>query len=291
MAQVHSPITFQDDGGLPQARPNSSVYSNLQLRPGQLDAANLQPQFAPNSPDHPIMSGDLGQDIFNIPTFVQSPNPYNGYVWDPTHPLTVAQKVQFERLGYRYPVPRDPFPIISPAVQEAETNASTNSSYCECGPGCNCLFCAVHPYNDATRARVQDLTQIMVADDYWSLNHLSPPQSGHGVAPTDGTSIASGMGQDYPQLDDVSFPSATLGLMDTPISDPALQPTVDEGAPNDNGGHSNQILSRTMQASEYINLEYRVSASCTAVPGTCLCGSDCGCLGCLTHQGHNQLPN
>ena len=62
----------------------------------------------------------------------------------------------------------------------AALNALSNSSDCQCGPGCNCVYCAAHPYNPATRARVQELGQIIESDFSRHPHPDSLPQWGYG---------------------------------------------------------------------------------------------------------------
>lgn len=291
VARAHSPITVQGYRLPQEGRPNSNVYSNLGSPPGQLDATNLQPQFAPYRTYQPVTNGDHGEDTRDMSPFIQSPDPNTQDTVDPRYPRTLAQKLYFESRGYRYPEPRDPYATISAAGPSAELNASTNSSNCQCGPGCNCVYCSAHPYNAATRERVQDLTQIMAMDNYWSSNHVNPPQSGYGDASTNGTNVEPVMEQVYPPRDQGSIPSAAFGWTNAPFQGPALPPTSDQQASSGNGDLSNEFAPRTMRNSEYFNLEYPVNSNCTDATGTCLCGSDCRCLGCLTHQGHVELPN
>ena len=288
--QARSPIAVQGQGLTQQVDPDSFVYSNLPLRPGQLNPANFQPQFATHAPYQPVMNGDHGQQSPNISRFVQSPDPDTRHEADPANPMTLARELHFQPLGYQYPEPHDPFPITSDAVPSAEWNALTDSQNCRCGSGCDCVFCRVHPYNAATRERVQDLTQIMARDNYWPLNHSTQPQS----VPTNGTNIEPVMSQGYPPLAEEPLPSAAsaaIGWINSPIQGPAPQPTFEEEASADEGDHSDELSPRTMRNSAYWTLEYTVSSNCTDATGTCRCGSDCGCLGCLTHQGHNGPPN
>ena len=287
VAQADSPITVQGDGLPPHARLNSNASSDLQLGQGLLNAA----QFASDSLHQPVVNGNLTQGTHNVSTFVQSYDPTNQYEMNPSRPMTLAQRLHFEGLGFRYPVPHDPFPMIDPALQEAERNALTNSSNCGCGPGCNCVFCAAHPYNEATISRVQELTQIMEADDYWSVNHVSPPQSGSGGAPTNGTNIESETEPEHPQPDEGYSSPETFAWTNTPVQDPALQPTFEEGVSLENGGHSSDSPFRMMRSSDYVNIEYVVHGNCTDRTGRCQCGRNCRCSGCLTHQGHTGLPN
>lgn len=290
--QARSPTTVQGEGLTQQVDPESFVYSNLPLRPGQLNPAYIQPQFAPHAPYQPVMNGDHGQQSPNISGFIQSPDPDTRHETDPAYPMTLAHELRFQPLGYQYPEPRDPFPITSDAVPSAEWTALTNSQDCQCGSGCDCVFCRVHPYNTATIERVQDLTQIMARDNYWSLNHSTQPQS----VPTNGTNIEPVMSQGYPPLAEEPLPSASaasagVGWLNTPIQGPAPQPTFEEEASADDGDHSDEFSPRTMRNRGYFLMEYPVSSNCTDATGTCRCGSDCRCLGCLTHQGHSGLSD
>lgn len=288
VAQVHSPTTVQGDDHPQQIHPDINVYSNLQFRPGHLDPASLQPQFAPYSPYQPVMNGNHGEGMHSMSSFIQ-PNPSIQYEEGPVRPLTLTQALHFEALGYRYPEPYDASRMISPPVQSPELNAATNSSSCMCGPGCNCVFCVYHPYNDATRERVQDLGRIMSMDNYW--DHVSPPPPGYTGPLTNGTNVESAMGQGYTPLDEGYFPSAASGWTNAPTPGPEYQPTLHEGTFFENGDHSNEVPAPTMQNFGYYTMEYPAYSNCTDATGTCLCGSDCTCSGCLTHLGHTGLPN
>jgi hypothetical protein len=55
---------------------------------------------------------------------------------------------------------------------------------------------------------------------------------------------------------------------------------------------SHQLNQQLMHPSEYYTLEYPVGipSACSDVTGSCQCGNDCSCVGCLTHSGHNGVP-
>ena len=291
VTQTESPTTVQGDD-LPQQIPSElDVYSNLQSGPGQLDHTDLQRHYVPYTPHHPPFDGNHGQETRNISTFLQSPNPDTRYEADSAHPMTMAQQSHHERSDYHYSESSDSYSIISPGVPSAELNALTSSHNCLCGPNCDCPFCAAHPYNDATRARVQDLNNIIAMDNHWACNHSSRPQSGYGDAPRNGTNIESGMGQGYPPLNEDSLPSATFGSTNTPIQDHALQPTFNEEGSVDNGNHSRGFSHPTMRNSGYFTIEYSEYSNGTEAVETCTCGNDGRCDRCIAHQGHNGLPN
>ena len=288
VAEVHSPTMVQSDDRPQQIYSDIEMFSNLHLGPGNLDPASLQPQFAPYGPYQPVMNGYHGEGMHSMSSFMQ-PTPSIQYEEGPACPMTLAQALQFESQGLSYPDPCDPSRMVDVAARSPELNALTNSSSCMCGPGCNCVFCVSHPYNDATIERVQDLNRIMSMDNYW--DHMSPQQSGYADAPTNGTNVESVMGQGYAPLDEEYLPSAASGWTNAPTPVLEHQPTLNEGTSFETGDHFNEVPARTLQNSGYYTMEYPVYSNCTDATGTCLCGIDCTCSGCLTHLGHNGLPN
>lgn len=286
-AQFHSPVTVQGDGLTPQIGLGINIYSNVQSRPGHLDAANLQPQSAPYLPYQSFMNDSHGGGTLSMAPSMQ-PNP-DIQVECLACPRTLTQAAHFESIGQRYPDPRNPSRSIDLPVQSAEMTALPDSSSCVCGPGCNCVFCTVHPYNPATRARMQNLGEYIATNNIW--NHTSPRQSGYAVTPTNGTNMDSVLGQGYPPLDEASFPSAASGWTNAPIQGAGLQPTFDERASVENGDHSNGNPHRLMRNSDYYTIPYPMYPNCTDATGTCLCRKNCTCRGCVCHLGHNGLPN
>ncbi len=283
-AQFYSPVTVQGDSLTPQTGLGINIYSNVQSRPGHLDAGNLQPQPAPYLPYQSFMNGSPGGGTLSTALSMQ-PNP-NIQPECLAYPRTLTHAARFESIGQRYPDPRNPSRSIDVPVQSAELNALPDSSGCACGPGCNCVFCKVHPYNPATRAHMQNLGEYIATNNVW--NPLSPRQSGYAITPTNGTNRESVSGQGYPPLGETSFPSAASGRTNGLIQGAGLQPTFDERASVENGDHSNGNPHGPMR---YI-IPYTIyPPNCTDATGTCLCGHNCTCMGCAYHMGHNGLPN
>lgn len=281
--QVQSQSVAQPRLPTPSFSPDINPYSsNLQLPPAQL-------QFPLYSPDQPAMNDIHGQHTPDISTFTNPPN--TSYGLDPPHPLTMAQSSPFGPLGYQYPGPDDSFPIISAGEPSAEANALTDSQNCLCGPGCDCAYCATHPYNDATRERVQDLNRILADDGYSSRHLFVQPQPEYVAASTNGTSTEPVMAQELLPPDEESFRPALSDWMSSQLQSSASEPPIDGNTSVDNGDHSNGFSPERMRNSGYFTVEYPVNSSLTDATGTCLCGSDSRCLGCLTHQGQSGLPN
>ena len=106
----------------------------------------------------------------------------------------MAQGHLLGRLGYQDLRPDDSVPIINAAEPPAKLNGWIQN--CQCGPECSCVFCPTHPYNDATRQRIQELDGI-VKDDDDLYTDLDPQQSGDVAAYTNNTSIVPEMAQGF----------------------------------------------------------------------------------------------
>lgn len=275
---AHSPITLQSNEFPQQVRPDDLLDPNLPPPSEKLGTANLQPPYPTLNPYQHVMNGNHGQEHPNVLTMAQSPI-YPGDL------ALLAQPLQYEQSEYKYPEPGDA------AGPSAESNAMTSPPNCQCGPGCNCVYCVIHPYNSATRERVQDLTRFMTTDAYWSHNSVSRPHSGYGGASTNDTSMESVMGQGYSPPGNEPFPSPASGWTNATVQSPVPQSTSNQDPFVNNGDHSNQFSSRPMLSSGYYVVPYPANSHCTNTTGTCLCHRECRCLGCLSHEGHNADVN
>ena len=308
LGQSHSLATMQGLGIPQQVTPDSSVYPDLALQPVQPDAVPFQSQFSPLTSYPPVVNVSNGQEGHSISTatLTPPPDPDIQYGANPAQFMTGHQPGQLQQMGYHYPETHGTYPMYNPAVlPSTEYDALRDSQNCSCGTGCNCAYCRVHPLNQATRARVQDLSELLARDNYQDeIPHVDPqvsqPQSGtEGVLTngtltngtlTNGTNMESEIGHGYlPPVDEV-FSSSPLGWIEEPTQSPALQPTFDEGESVDSDNLANEFLTHRMRDSDYYTMAYPVNGDCTDATGSCLCGSDCTCLGCLTHQGHIGLP-
>lgn len=159
-----------------------------------------------------------------------------------------------------------------------------SSNNCNCGDDCQCLGCATHPFNNTTRQHVREMGALVSLDgedpNLEVLNGYQP-----SVLPSQsGTSLA-----------DYSF--AGIGNpIDTGVQQNAMQRYSEQAAnPDLSNGYSSPAGyasgRQLMAPSEYYTLEYSVGLpnSCTDMTGSCQCGSDCSCVGCLTHSGHNGI--
>ncbi|KAF3398526.1 Protein GRISEA [Penicillium rolfsii] len=155
---------------------------------------------------------------------------------------------------------------------------------CSCGDDCQCLGCAAHPFNNTTRQHVQEMGVMMTfnGDDPTPeamANTYNPPSFTNNAATTP-------MNFFMPQT-----PSMDHGVHQSsfePYSDPNSTIPSGYSSPIPAGHHFNQQL---MHPSEYYTIEYPVGipSACSDVTGSCQCGNDCSCVGCLTHSGHNGV--
>ncbi|CAI7642615.1 unnamed protein product [Penicillium pancosmium] len=166
------------------------------------------------------------------------------------------------------------------------TNMNGDPSHdCQCGEECQCLGCASHPFNNTTRQRVQEMGEMMTIGDGKSAieTYQSPTfQGNHNW----GHFNYLPQGLDHSQ----SMQQQTFD----PYSDQSHVPQASNfprpyASPVPVGHVMNEQL---MHTSEYYTLEYPVGipSACSDVTGSCQCGNDCSCVGCLTHSGHNGLP-
>lgn len=137
--------------------------------------------------------------------------------------------------------------FVNGTRSSAALNALSSSSNCECGPGCNCVYCAAHPYNPATRARVQELGQIIESD---FLRHPHPDS----LPPIDAP---------------LQFGYGGIRM---------------NGGPSNQIPHT--MRNSDYYTLRY-PMEHSNNQTCTGVSATCPCNSDCTCVGCLTHAGQH----
>lgn len=194
----------------------------------------------------------------------------------------------------------DQLGVSQSAMPSFASNHSQNPGYtpttlgsdpchdCKCGEDCQCLGCAAHPFNNTTRQHVQEMGVLMTFDgdehtpEAIANAYQSPPFHGsNGPA-------------------SVNYFMQQSSSMDNAVSHNTFDPYSDPNDPNSAmpSGYSSPLPpdqplnQQLMHPSEYYTLEYPVGipSACSDVTGSCQCGNDCSCVGCLTHSGHNGMP-
>ncbi|KAJ5727924.1 hypothetical protein N7493_005744 [Penicillium malachiteum] len=156
---------------------------------------------------------------------------------------------------------------------------------CKCGDECQCLGCAAHPFNNTTRQHVQEMGVMMTFDDdEHSPDGMARSYQPHSYPSTTAPTPLNFFMQQTPSMDNAMHHNSF-----DPYSNPNSAMPSGYSSPLPAGHQLNQQL---MHPSEYYTLEYPVGipSACSDVTGSCQCGNDCSCVGCLTHSGHNGVP-
>lgn len=158
---------------------------------------------------------------------------------------------------------------------------------CGCGEGCQCLGCASHPFNDTTRNYIQEMGYMMALSGNEqgieanvdlgnsAFNNAHTPTDFHHPSFSFGGSEPSGIAQGYAH-------SAEPQHFTSFDNNPSIL-----GPPSYQDSHSELM----MRPAAYYTVEYPVSMldPCSNIMGTCQCGINCKCVGCLTHSGHDGI--
>lgn len=156
---------------------------------------------------------------------------------------------------------------------------------CKCGEDCQCLGCAAHPFNNTTRQHVQEMGVLMAFDG----DDLTPEAiaNAYQSSPFHASTAMAPLNQFMQRGSSMGNNAVAQNVFD-PYSTPnSVIPS----------GYSSSLRStqplneQLMHPSEYYTLEYPVGipGACSDVTGSCQCGNDCSCVGCLTHSGHNGM--
>ncbi|KAJ5147197.1 uncharacterized protein N7443_001208 [Penicillium atrosanguineum] len=173
------------------------------------------------------------------------------------------------------------------AYTHSHTHHDAESCHdCKCGDDCQCLGCAAHPFNNTTRQHVQEMGVMMTfdGDEHTpeTITNAYQPSPFHSTTPS--TPMNFGFMQHNPPMENTGQQNNF-----DPYSDPNSTMSSGYSSPLRASHNLNQQL---MHPSEYYTLEYPVGipSACSDVTGSCQCGNDCSCVGCLTHSGHNGVP-
>lgn len=234
--------------------------------------------------------GHFNQLFMLHQTQPQTPVYLNGYMPDPAQ--TPLMSFPHQNFSDATDLSQPPLPGNSQSLTYTQALASfgdDSSHICTCGDACQCLGCASHPFNDRTRQYVQEMgAMVTLGEKDGNLEG----SNGYRTSPFPGKANA-------PSALDFTFANSNHHHLDTGAVQGEATPTYPEQAPNSN--FDNRFSSPfspeytpglLMEPEEYYTLEYPVGLpnSCSDVTGSCQCGNDCCCTGCLTHSGHNGEP-
>lgn len=316
---------------VPQASPHGPCCSSLLLAGDQLPATSIHPIVSPpsslsqhtNSSQNQnlavmggINPGDFGDPMMNEHCKKEDHNFQNlrdsvldgaqttlfsipSFLATSDNPITPQQQSLLDQ-NHTYHPQNVPMHSQSGVMGLAAPSADSEGIFshtdhaCNCGPGCRCLYCPVHPFNEETKRHTQEIADLMpYADSASSLS--SPPQSAYDSSFVNSELTPIPTNGDGNHLNEFVSPMSQVYPNQPPMPQSMFPPSLPEE------GNLHSMVSATMNGrvdeapsyprrdSEYYHYTYAVGPArpdCTAVPGTCACGDNCSCLGCLTHTGH-----
>ncbi len=271
-----------------------------------------QPKQQPATPSYTPVS--------NVHSFPQSmPFALPPNVGTPQHPLTPDFYFNGQQANPMYGgvnsqyIPPDVTATSFLNTTLIPTAISTGLGHtCSCGDACNCVGCAVHPYNQRMLMWVHDLNHIAHQDPksiqpyagHYSGFHQHPgfipmhiPQTCHGNA-TANLSLqpnpAQACGLHHPEpIVSNQFPPAPFG--NSPLTGTLSSGmTTCTASPENQGSWPAWPYATSADAqtsdepgpspSDFFYVSY---PGCGTSMSSCKCGDGCTCSGCLTHAGHD----
>lgn len=226
------------------SKSKASTTPNSQTTTPLMNAQSPQNGFPMNNTMYPQYP----------PTVFTYPATYGSYQ-NPLQPSAWRQGVHDMSYGQVQGQPSIPtaplaaFGSNAPLAQNLETIHT-----CSCGDGCQCVGCAAHPYNDATRQHVLSAWGSMqLESDVYSNSHANGPTTGHGnVAPA-------------------------------PIQDVIKENTTSPPPATPSSTASGNAEEQSLSASDFFFVNYPLT-ECGGDDHNCPCGDDCQCLGCTIHR-------
>lgn len=304
-AQVPAPPPVQNGGSCCGSRPSTSSQTGHQ----ELNKQQPQPSTTWNdqsymhfsdprvsSWQHPTMDP---HGNFMHPVMDQQQFPQNGYIQMlPPHSQphmshdgislhvasapTMPYYSSMNGLGINQPS-MDPFMLNNMQSAYNVPQGDGPCGDCNCGDDCQCLGCATHPFNVTTRKHVQEMGAIITNGD----ERTPKAANFYHSSPFQGRTTSNGFPYYVPNTS--SFDHSFQQHQFDGYSDPSSTLPNGYSSPLSTNHHMNQEL---MHPSEYYTFEYPVGLpnTCSDLTGSCQCGSDCSCVGCLTHSGHSGVP-
>lgn len=180
------------------------------------------------------------------PTVFTYPATYGSFQ-NPLQPSAWRESVRSNNYSQ---VPLSPGPLAFDAPLVPETLDTVHT--CSCGDGCQCIGCAAHPYNNASREYVWSAWASMNAD------RASSELYNNTQTPTNGN----------------------ISSQPPPVN-PIASPTAHTPSSTTSGNDEEQTLS----AADFFFVNYPfTSDGCGGDTQSCPCGDDCQCLGCTIHR-------
>ena len=275
-SQFQQPIAWDDQSYMQFPMPQMSPWQNSSIPTHEEYMHSAMHQAHPQQPS--LHNGYMGMVLPHS----QPQMPPIGISLGVTSPPSMAYSNQMNGLGITQ-ASMSPYMLnnLEPSYNGPPSGDSGHE--CSCGEDCQCLGCAAHPFNTTTRKHVQEMGAMITSNgDEKNPEVTNPYQTSPYQGGTPSTAFPYFM-QSTPSMDHGFQPISFENY-----SDPNSTLASGYSSPLSSNHHLNQQL---MHPSEYYTLEYPVGlpSACSDMTGSCQCGSDCSCVGCLTHSGHNGL--
>ena len=173
MAPTHYGPTFRSDGSLTSYSGHDCVPSTVGSTMNSAAALPLSRYLCPQEidanqiyqPSDVYGSSSWGNNGMPVP----SRNPLPPSMYNPGCVSKAAQQIDLLQHQSYQPSPVPEVPLLGVGASAAEENRAQRyqTHVCTCGPGCGCLACPIHPYNDATRKEALHVGRLFNQDSPW----------------------------------------------------------------------------------------------------------------------------
>jgi hypothetical protein len=215
------------------------------------------------------MANVIYPSFFSHPTVFTYPAPLGTYgqplqpeQWKQMVALSIAQHPPaggFDMTGVPTGVAAVPY-----SSQESLTTNPGMTHHCDCGEGCQCVGCAAHPYNEATKEYIRS-----------AMNSMKEQTNGsHGYT----------NGQSQDALATHTSKAETNAIAPAmPADGNGSASTSAPQTPSDAASGLNE--EQTFPESDFLFIHYTdLGDTCAGDTVSCPCGDDCQCIGCAIHS-------
>ncbi|QUC16282.1 uncharacterized protein UV8b_00523 [Ustilaginoidea virens] len=233
---------------------------------------------------HPFEQGvAMGNGLYPFyaqPSIFNYPPQYGSYM----QPLQPEQWRQFmAAMTFGQPGACPPFAMAGavPMQQPPTTpnGSAWTSHHCSCGDSCQCIGCAAHPYNEATKNYVRSAWNTLRED-----SDKGPPAhaNGNGSTLNGPAAIASGSNGSNGEHEEMANGASHGTSTPNTVNPDGTWSPVAAQTPSDaaSGISEEQALS----ASDFFFVSYPFDDACAGQGSSCPCGDDCQCIGCTIHN-------
>lgn len=156
--------------------------------------------------------------------------------------------------------PEYPSGTVPQSGSSNSNNTAGTSHLCTCGDDCQCVGCAAHPYNDASKNYVRSAWNSMMEDA-----NQPQPQADQGLV--NGNHDCKSSAGHIPN--------------ETTAAPTQSDTSTGVHTPNTPGSLTEE---QTLSPNDFFFVTYPFGDSCDGETASCPCGDDCQCIGCVIHN-------